>query len=87
MMIAYSPKWNYPKEHAVDRITLSFQVINQHFSRMKTHLATGGSTGNAILGLACRSARFWIGKVGDDEYGAFTEEFRLKRHRREVTDL
>ena len=33
------------------------QVINQHFSRMKTHLATGGSTGNAILGLACLGAR------------------------------
>ena len=29
------------------------QQINTKFSQMKTHLATGGSAGNAILGLAC----------------------------------
>ena len=55
------------------------QVINQHFSRMKTHLATGGSTGNAILGLACLGARTgFIGKVGDDEYGSFYRENLIK---------
>ena len=32
------------------------QQINTRFSQMKTHLATGGSAGNAILGLACLGA-------------------------------
>ena len=32
------------------------QQINAKFSQMKTHLATGGSAGNAILGLACLGA-------------------------------
>ena len=32
------------------------QQINTKFSQMKTHLATGGSAGNAILGLACLGA-------------------------------
>lgn len=41
------------------------QQINTKFSQMKTHLATGGSAGNAILGLACLGAGTgFIGKVG-----------------------
>ena len=32
------------------------QQINTKFSQMKTHLATGGSAGNTILGLACLGA-------------------------------
>ena len=66
----YSPKWNFPRSmQLIDNAKL--QVINQHFSRMKTHLATGGSTGNAILGLAWGARTGFIGKVGDDEYGSF----------------
>ena len=46
------------------------QQINAKFSQMKTHLATGGSAGNAILGLACLGAGTgFIGKVGNDHYG------------------
>lgn len=48
------------------------QQINAKFSQMKTHLATGGSAGNAILGLACLGAGTgFIGKVGNDNYGDF----------------
>ena len=48
------------------------QQINTKFSQMKTHLATGGSAGNAILGLACLGAGTgFIGKVGNDHYGDF----------------
>ncbi|WP_321334364.1 adenosine kinase [uncultured Bacteroides sp.] len=55
------------------------QMINERFSRMKTHLATGGCTGNAILGLACLGADTgFIGKVGNDTYGDFYRENLLK---------
>ena len=48
------------------------QQINERFSRMKTHLATGGSAGNTILGLSCLGAGTgFIGKVGNDRYGDF----------------
>ncbi len=48
------------------------QQINQVFSHMKTYLATGGSAGNTILGLACLGAGTgFIGKVGEDSYGEF----------------
>ncbi|WP_321478669.1 adenosine kinase [uncultured Bacteroides sp.] len=51
------------------------QKINERFNNMDTHLATGGSAGNAILGLACLGAKTgFIGKVGDDEYGRFYRE-------------
>ncbi|WP_294627956.1 adenosine kinase [uncultured Bacteroides sp.] len=51
------------------------QQINSKFSQMKTHLATGGSAGNAILGLACLGAGTgFIGKVGNDRYGDFFRE-------------
>ena len=51
------------------------QQINTKFSQMKTHLATGGSAGNAILGLACLGAATgFIGKVGNDNYGEFFRE-------------
>ncbi len=51
---------------------LKLQQINAKFSQMKTHLATGGSAGNAILGLACLGAGTgFIGKVGNDHYGDF----------------
>lgn len=48
------------------------QQINTEFARLKTHLATGGSAGNAILGLACLGAETgFVGKVGADHYGDF----------------
>mgnify|MGYP002224166040 FL=1 len=51
------------------------QQINTKFSQMKTHLATGGSAGNAILGLACLGAGTgFIGKVGNDHYGRIFSE-------------
>lgn len=54
---------------------LKLKIINERFSQMDTHLATGGSTGNAILGLACLGAGTgFIGKVGDDTYGRFYKE-------------
>lgn len=54
--------------------------INDCFSRMKTHQATGGSAGNAIRGMAqLGAATGFIGKVGDDCYGNFYREGLLKR--------
>ena len=51
------------------------QQINIKFSQMKTHLATGGSAGNAILGLACLGdGTGFIGKVGNDNYLEFFRE-------------
>ncbi len=48
------------------------QQINNFFGQMQTHLATGGSAGNTILGLACLGAGTgFIGKVGKDTYGDF----------------
>ena len=48
------------------------QQINTRFSQMKTHQATGGSAGNAILGLACLGAGTgFIGKIGNDHFGDF----------------
>lgn len=54
--------------------------INECFSQMKTHQATGGSAGNAIRGMAqLGAATGFIGKVGDDCYGNFYREGLLKR--------
>lgn len=51
------------------------QQINAKFSEMETHLASGGSAANAILGLACLGASTgFIGKVGNDCYGKFFRE-------------
>lgn len=51
------------------------QQINAKFSQMETHLASGGSAANAILGLACLGASTgFIGKVGNDCYGKFFRE-------------
>ena len=51
------------------------QQIKDEFSQMKTHLATGGSAGNTILGLSCLGAATgFIGKVGNDTYGNFFRE-------------
>ena len=51
------------------------QSISEHFDQMETHLATGGSAGNTILGLSCLGARTgFIGKVGKDSYGRFFHE-------------
>ena len=45
-------------------------IINECFSEMETELATGGSAGNAIRGMACLGAGTgFIGKVGNDAYG------------------
>lgn len=60
------------------------QQINSKFLQMKTHLATGGSAGNAILGLACLGAGTgFIGKVGNDRYGDF---FRENLRKNNITD-
>ena len=60
------------------------QQINAKFSQMKTHLATGGSAGNAILGLACLGAGTgFIGKVGNDHYGDF---FRKNLQKNNIED-
>ena len=54
--------------------------INECLSGMKTHLATGGSAGNAIRGMAqLGAATGFIGKVGDDFYGNFYRDSLLKR--------
>ncbi|MCI1647957.1 MAG: adenosine kinase [Bacteroides sp.] len=56
------------------------QIINNCFSQMNTHLATGGSAGNAIRGMACLGAGTgFIGKVSNDSYGNFFRESLLKR--------
>lgn len=48
------------------------RVIEKCFGRMKTHKATGGSAGNAVRAMAALGAGTgFIGKVGDDSYGAF----------------
>lgn len=57
------------------------QEINERFSQMKTHLATGGSAGNAILGLASLGAGTgFIGKVGNDKFGEFYRENLIKNN-------
>ena len=54
--------------------------INKYFSWVKTHLATGGSAGNAIRGMAQLGAGTgFIGKVNNDSYGNFYRESLLKR--------
>lgn len=56
------------------------QRINACFSQMKTHLATGGSAGNAIRGMACLGAGTgFIGKVNNDFYGIFFRDSLLER--------
>ena len=54
---------------------VKFQEINDCFSKMKTHLATGGSAANTILGLSCLGASAgFIGKIGEDKFGNFFRE-------------
>lgn len=56
------------------------QKINECFSQMKTHLATGGSAGNAIRGMACLGAGTgFIGKASNDFYGNFFRDSLLER--------
>lgn len=56
------------------------QKINECFSQMKTHLATGGSAGNAVRGMAQLGAGTgFIGKVGNDSYGNFYRDSLLNR--------
>jgi len=53
--------------------------INQKFMTLTTHMATGGSAGNTILGLACLGAETgFIGKIGDDDYGTFYKNNGIK---------
>lgn len=60
------------------------QQINSKFTEMKTHLATGGSAGNAILGLSCLGAKTgFIGKIGNDTYGDF---FRTNLRKNNIED-
>lgn len=55
-------------------------IINKHFNEMRTYLATGGSAGNTILGLACMGAATgFIGKTGTDSYGKFYRD-NLEKH-------
>ena len=57
------------------------EIINKHFSKMHTYLATGGSAGNTILGLACMGAATgFIGKTGADSYGKFYRD-NLAKHK------
>ena len=42
------------------------QIINECFSQMETQLATGGSAGNAIRGLACLGAG--TGFIGKESF-------------------
>ncbi|MEG2515005.1 MAG: adenosine kinase, partial [Bacteroidaceae bacterium] len=61
----------------IDEIKL--KQINEKFAMIKTHQATGGSAGNAILGLACLGAKTgFIGKIGDDEHGKFFKDNYVK---------
>ena len=60
------------------------QQINTRFSQMKTHQATAGSAGNAILGLACLGAGTgFIGKIGNDHFGDF---FRNNLQKNDIED-
>lgn len=53
--------------------------INKQFAEMNTHLATGGSAANTMLGLARMGASVgFIGKVGSDEYGKFFRDNLIK---------
>lgn len=59
---------------------IKFQDINSRFAGMKTHLATGGSAANTMMGLACLGAATgFIGKIGKDEFGDFFRE-NLKKN-------
>lgn len=56
------------------------QKINEYFDQMDTHLATGGSAGNAIRGMACLGATTgFIGKIYNDFYGNFFRDSLLER--------
>lgn len=55
------------------------QKINDCFSQMETHLANGGSAGNAIRGMACLGAGTgFIGKINNDFYGNFFRDSLLQ---------
>ncbi|WP_455590810.1 adenosine kinase [Bacteroides sp.] len=55
------------------------QQINEHFSQMETHMATGGAAANTIKALASLGASTgFIGKVGNDRYGDFFRESLLE---------
>ena len=57
-----------------------FLKISEYFSRMETHLANGGSAGNAIRAMACLGAGTgFIGKVSNDFYGNFFRDSLLER--------
>lgn len=63
------------------------QQINAYFSHTKTHLATGGSAGNAIRAMAQLGAGTgFIGKISNDDYGNFFRE-SLRRHGTEASLL
>ena len=53
------------------------QQINERFSQMKTHLATGGAAANTGAGTG------FIGKIGNDAYGNF---FRANLQRNGIED-
>ena len=56
-----------------------FLKISEYFSRIKTHLANGGSAGNAIRAMACLGAGTgFIGKVNNDFYGNFFRDSLLE---------
>lgn len=51
------------------------QQINDKFSTLDTHIATGGSAGNTIIALTSLGTEAgFIGKIGNDEYGTFFKE-------------
>ncbi|MDR0939109.1 MAG: adenosine kinase [Mediterranea sp.] len=55
--------------------------INDNLAKMETHLASGGSAANTIMGLACLGATTgFIGKVGHDRYGDFFRQHLGRNH-------
>lgn len=56
-----------------------FKQINEKFSTLDTHIATGGSAGNTIIALSSLGAKAgFIGKIGNDEYGDFFKNNYIK---------
>jgi len=61
--------------------TTKLKQIEEKLSEVETHLATGGSAGNTILGLACLNASVgFIGKTGNATYGKFFKDNLLRNN-------
>ena len=50
-------------------------MLEKEMLPLNPHTTTGGSTGNAMLALACLGARpTFVGRIGNDRYGCFFKE-------------